>query len=69
MGEPDEYLTFARAAFEHRNCRAKAQEFADGLPDGVCRDVTAVPPSNTGIPSWPCPHGVRYWLVPAGGER
>lgn len=53
---PDEYLEFARAAFEHRECRDKAQGYA-----GEDRDVTT---ADTSVFVWRCPHGVRYWLVP-----
>lgn len=55
---PDEFVEYAKAAFEHRECRAKAALELDG-------DATTVDPADPSIPSWPCGHsGVRYWLVP-----
>ena len=58
--DPDrEYLEFARAAFEHRECRAEAERLLGG-------DVTVAP--DQGTENAVCPHGVRYWLVRTGEE-
>lgn len=65
---PDEFVEFARAAFEHRNCLAKADQLADVLPSDRLRRATTEPHSGNGVSSWLCPHGVRYWLVPADGQ-
>jgi hypothetical protein len=65
MSEPDEYLTFARNAFEHRECRAMAEHHAQKTQ----RRVTVDPKQPAGADNVICPHGVRYWLVPAGGSE
>jgi hypothetical protein len=69
---PDEFLDFARAAFEHRECRGITEQRAERIAAarGVERfDVTVAPQHPPGTHSVTCPHGVRYWLVPveAGG--
>jgi hypothetical protein len=58
---PDEFLDFAKDAFEHRGCRAAAEQVLGG-------DVTTEV-LKYGAGEWRCDHGVRYWLVPveAGG--
>lgn len=52
---PDDYLEFARAAFEHRECRAKAEELLGGHAT-----VATLPPDT---PNVTCAHGVRYWAL------
>jgi hypothetical protein len=59
---PDEFDEFARDAFEHRRCRDSAHRHL-GVP--FADEVTTVDPSDPGVASWRCDHGVRYWLVPA----
>ena len=54
----DPFLVFARAAFEHRECRAAAEELLGGNDVTV---VTQSPPASSAT----CAHGIRYWLVPS----
>jgi hypothetical protein len=56
---PDEFLEFSRAAFEHRECRTKAEELLGG-------EVSAVPSSTTTVT---CPHEITYWLVPVAWRK
>ena len=54
---PDEYLEFARAAFEHRECRARLEEQA-----GEGSYASRIP--RHGLDSVDCGHNVPFWLVP-----
>jgi len=62
MGEP------AR----HNGCRELVQWWSDKIAksgDGAQVHATAVDPGDPEIDSLRCPHGVRYFLVPADGSE